>query len=139
MRARDGFCKAGPPDLAEDSHPSVTLPQPFPACMPCSPRETPLYVSVGHSDVQAVLWKWKVVQSLWAIVCPFLIKLSVNLGSPGGSDGKESACNAGDQGSIPGSGRSPGEGNGYPLQYSCLENSMHRRAWGLQRVRTERL
>ena len=42
---------------------------------------------------------------------------------PGGSDGKESACNAGDPGSIPRSGRSPGEGNGNPLQYSCLENS----------------
>ena len=42
---------------------------------------------------------------------------------PGGSDGKESASNAGDQGSIPGSGRSVEEGNGYPLQYSCLENS----------------
>ena len=48
---------------------------------------------------------------------------------PGGSDGKESACNAGDLGSIPGSGRSPGEENGYPLQYSCLENSMGRGAW----------
>ena len=46
-----------------------------------------------------------------------------------GSDGKESACNAGDLGLIPGSGRSPGEGNGYPLQYSCLENSMDRWAW----------
>ena len=45
------------------------------------------------------------------------------LGFPGGSDGKESACNTGDPGSIPGSGRSPGEGNGNPLQYSCLENS----------------
>ena len=45
-------------------------------------------------------------------------------GFPGGSDGKESACNAGDQGSIPGSGRSPGEANGYPLQYSCLEFSI---------------
>ena len=43
---------------------------------------------------------------------------------PGGSDGKVSACNAGDLGSIPGSGRSPGEGNGNPLQYSCLENPM---------------
>ena len=43
---------------------------------------------------------------------------------PGGSDGKASACNAGDPGLIPGSGRSPGEGNGNPLQYSCLENSM---------------
>ena len=41
---------------------------------------------------------------------------------PGGSDSKASACNAGDPGSIPGSGRSPGEGNGNPLQYSCLEN-----------------
>ena len=47
-------------------------------------------------------------------------------GFPGGSDGKESACNAGDQGLIPGSGRSPGEGNGNPLQYSRLENPMDR-------------
>ena len=48
---------------------------------------------------------------------------------PGGSDGKESACNAENLDSIPGSGRSPGEGNGNPLQYSCLENSMHGGAW----------
>ena len=47
----------------------------------------------------------------------------------GGSDGKESACNAGAPGSIPESGRSPGEGNGYPLQYSCLGNPMDRGAW----------
>ena len=45
-------------------------------------------------------------------------------GFPGGSDGKESACNAGDLGLIPGSGRSPGEGKGYPLHYSGLENPM---------------
>ena len=51
------------------------------------------------------------------------------MGFPGGSDGKLSACNAGDLGSIPGSGRSPGEGNGNPLQYSCLENSMDRGVW----------
>ena len=51
------------------------------------------------------------------------------LGFPGGSDGKESARNAGDLGSSPGSGRSPREGSGYPLQYSCLENSMDRGAW----------
>ena len=50
-------------------------------------------------------------------------------GFPGGSDGKESAYNAGDSGSIPGLGRSPGEGNGNPLQYSCLENPTHRGAW----------
>ena len=48
---------------------------------------------------------------------------------PGGSGGQVSACSAGDPGSIPGSGRSPGEGNGNPLQYSCLENSMDRGAW----------
>ena len=48
---------------------------------------------------------------------------------PGGSDGKASVSNAGDLGSIPGSGRSPGEGNGNLLQYSCLENSMDRGAW----------
>jgi len=51
------------------------------------------------------------------------------LGLPGGSDGKESACNAGDPCLIPGLGRSPGEGNGYPLQYSGLENPMDRGAW----------
>ena len=51
------------------------------------------------------------------------------MGFPSGLDGKESACNAGDPGSIPGLGRSPGEGNGYPLQYSCLENSTDRGAW----------
>ena len=44
-------------------------------------------------------------------------------------EGKESTCNAGDPGSIPGSVRSPGEGNGDPLQYSCLENPMNREAW----------
>ena len=48
---------------------------------------------------------------------------------PGGSDGKVSADNAGDLGSIPGSGRSPGEGNGNPRQYSCLENPMDGEAW----------
>ena len=48
---------------------------------------------------------------------------------PGGSDGKASAYNAGDPGSIPGSGRTPGEGKGTPLQYSCLENPMDGGAW----------
>ena len=57
-----------------------------------------------------------------------------------GSDGKESACNARDPGSIPGSGKSPGEGNGNPLHYSCLENPKDKGAWGAtvhgsQRVR----
>ena len=51
------------------------------------------------------------------------------MGLPGGSDDKEAACNARDLGSIPGSGRSPGEGKGNPLLCSCLENSMDRGAW----------
>ena len=51
------------------------------------------------------------------------------MGFPGGSEDKASACNAGDPSSIPGLGRSPGEGNGNPLQYSCLENPMDRGAW----------
>ena len=53
---------------------------------------------------------------------PYFSFIRVNKGFSGGSDSKESACNAGDLGSIPGLGRSPGEGNSYPLQYSCLEN-----------------
>ena len=51
------------------------------------------------------------------------------VGFPGGSDGKASACNAGDPRSIPGPGRSPGEGNGNPLQHSCLENPMDGATW----------
>ena len=51
------------------------------------------------------------------------------MGLLGGSDGKESACITGDLGSVPESGRTPGEGNGYSLQNSCLENSMDRGAW----------
>ena len=54
----------------------------------------------------------------------YLLYLNICLGFPGGSDGKGSARNSGDPGLIPESGRSPGEGNGNPLQYSCLENSM---------------
>ena len=55
--------------------------------------------------------------------------ICVHMGSPGGSDGKESTYNVGDLGLIPGSGRSPREGNGNPLQYSCLENPTDRGAW----------
>ena len=59
---------------------------------------------------------------------------------PGGSDGKESACNAGDLDSIPGLGRSPEEGHGNPLQYSCLENPMDREEpGGLQSMSSQRV
>ena len=63
----------------------------------------------------------KVICSMW----PY----KYIMGFPGGSDSKESACSAEDPGSIPGSGRPPGEANGYPHQYSCLENPMDRGAW----------
>ena len=58
--------------------------------------------------------------------------IHIDMGFPGGSDGKESTCNVGDLGSIAGLGRSPREGYGYPLQYSGLENSMDREPGGLQ-------
>ena len=61
-----------------------------------------------------------ILTSIYHLLCIFVSS---------GSDGKESACNVGDLGSISGLGRSPGEGNGNPLQYSCLENPMDRGAW----------
>ena len=76
-------------------------------------------------------WLWalkQVTNSLGASVS-LSVKSSSGPGFPGGSDGKESTCNARDLGLIPGSGRSPGEGKGYPLQYSCLDNFMDRGAW----------
>ena len=68
-------------------------------------------------------------QRLWSKINLILLLTNCFFGGlPGGSDGKASACNAGDLGLIPGSGRCPGEGNGNPFQYSCLENSMDRGA-----------
>ena len=63
----------------------------------------------------------------------------LNMGFPNSSVVKESACNAGDPGSIPGLGRSPGEGNANPPQYSCLENSMDKRPGGLQCMGLQRV
>ena len=64
-------------------------------------------------------------------------KYFINFGLPCGSAGKESACNVGDLGSIPGLGRSPREGKGYPLQYSVLENSMDCTAHGIAKSQTD--
>ena len=61
------------------------------------------------------------------------------LGFPGASEGKVSACNAGDLSSIPGSGRFPGEENGNPLQYSCLKNPMDREPGRLQSMGSQRV
>jgi len=65
--------------------------------------------------------------------------LQYSWGFPGGSDGKESTCNVGDLGSIPGLGRSPGGEHGNPPQYSCLENPMDRQPGGLQSMRLKRV
>ena len=81
-------------------------------------------------------WKIQWTEELGAGNCPWGSKesgmterLHSHYGFPGGSDGKESACNAGDPGLISGLGRSPGERNGNPLQYSCLENPTDGGAW----------
>ena len=66
------------------------------------------------------------------------VKNYLDEGFSGGSDSKESACNAGDLGLIPGLGRSPGEGNGNPLQYSCLENFLVEEPGGLQSMGSQR-
>ena len=65
---------------------------------------------------------WEIGTDIYTLLC-------IKWGFPGGSEVKASARNVGDLGSIPGSGRSPGEGNGNPFEYSCLENPMDRRAW----------
>ena len=66
-----------------------------------------------------------------------MLGIILGLGTISYSDGKESACNAGDPGLIPGSGRSPGEGNGNQLQYSCLESFMDRRVHGVTKSWTQ--
>ena len=86
--------------------------------LPSEPPGKPENTGVGSlSLLQGIFLTQELNQGL--LPCDF----------PGGSDGKASACNTGDSGLIPELGRSPGEGNGNPLQYSCLENPMDRGAW----------
>jgi len=85
-------------------------------------------ISFGEKNVYSILcpffiWTIPLTLSYMSCLCWLLTPYF------GGSDGKASACNVGYLGSIPGLGRSPGEGNGNPLQYSCLENSMDGGAW----------
>ena len=84
-------------------------------------------------SVAALLWADLLVSFFLAVFAHFVylchILVILKWGFPGGSDSKESACNGGDSGSVPGLGRFPGEGNGNSLQYSCLENSTDRGAW----------
>ena len=99
----------------------------------------PQYISTGRSLSVYLLLPVPVV--LAYLLNLLLLGLRL-MDFTGGSDGKESACNAGDPGSILGSGRSPGEGNGNPFQYSCLVSPMDRGAWratvhGVAKSRTQ--
>ena len=82
-----------------------------------------IYVCNFFQKLEQVWFHWKAV---YLLIC-----ITFAIDFPGGSNGKKSACSTGDPDSIPELGRSPGEGNGYPLQYSCLENSLDRGAWGV--------
>ena len=88
-----------------------------------------------HSNLVCETYYFFLIKSLkWVESCKYnFFELTITFttceGFTGGSEVKASACNAGDRGSIPESGRSPGEGNGNPLQYSCLENPMEGGAW----------
>ena len=112
----------------------------------CSHTWAPNQVSSeGFSPLHALMHSFYCLNQyglgLWLLIVTCNLIIMVLVGFPGGSDGKEFACNAEDLGSIPGTGGSPeegnsnplpsqcGEGNGTPLQYSCLENPMDRGAW----------
>ena len=126
------------------SHPSsITEYRCYPGFCP-RPSPPTLYLDREVSSIlMSTITLYKVTTSKWVswIGVPLLRatsffsnysfdKLHLNsCGFPGGSVSKQSACNAGDLGLIPGLGRSPGEGNGNPLQYSCMENSMDRGTW----------
>ena len=95
-----------------------------------------IYNGVYRSNAQRRVWGLKSVIPLHG---KFIIILNLTLVLFGGSECKESACNSGDLGLIPGSKRSPGEGTGYPFQYSCLENSMDRRGWQAISMESQRV
>ena len=86
--------------------------------------------------IKAIVHLWQGHHERVLTLC-FIDSLSNNLGLPGSSAGKESACNTGNLDSIPGSGRSPGEGNSYPLPYSGLENSMDYAVHGVAKSWTQ--
>ena len=92
--------------------------------------------SLGQEDL---LEKGMATHSIILALPPTKNGAQRNTGLPGGSDGKAAVCNAGDLGSISGSGRSPGEGNGNPLQYSCLENPKIEESDRLQSMGSQRV
>ena len=115
-----------PAGWGETSPSASTLPPAHPAPLTCiipAPPRTPANLCLRVDFLQS-LTCGPPPKTLCLLTCFFYISSAKTWVFPGGSDGKESACNAGDLYLIPGSGRSPGEGNGNPLQYSRLENSI---------------
>ena len=100
------------------------------ACVP-SPWGGPLQISGvwARAAQEKAPFHWKCWDCRWSSHLKPEVKYCISLGFPGGSDDKESAFNVGDLGSISGLRTSLGKGNGYPLQYSCLENPMDRGNW----------
>ena len=89
-----------------------------------------VFISCNNHEILPLTLVRKCIQGDFLLFLPLF---------PGGSDGKESACNAGDQGLIPGLGISPGEENGNALQYSCLENPMDGEAWWATIMESQRV
>ena len=95
----------------------------------CVCERDPISLHALFVNVNYTIWWWLDICALGLKNEKMKIKFEKYLGFLGDSDVKESACSARDLGLIPGLGRSPGGGNGYPFQYSCLENSTDRQAW----------
>ena len=102
-------------------YPGLLHPEP----LPLQQSTADLCLHRRHSNTVLTQSLW----GLWVLVCIYIQNYLESEVCPGGSEVKASACNVGDLGLIPGSRRSPGEGNGNPLKYSCLENPMDRGAW----------
>ena len=131
---KESSCNAGDPGSIPDPGRSPGKGKGYPLQYTC--LQTPMDKGAWRTAVCGVT---KSRTQLKWLSRDFISPAWYNMGILCSSNGKESACDAGDHSSIPESGRSSGEGNGNPLQYSCLENSMGREAWqatfvGLQRV-----
>ena len=112
------------------SHPVAAAAKSLQSCPTLrNPMDWSLPGSSVHGIFQARVLEWDAITFFSAILLGIYNDLTVVLGFPGSSAGKESACNRGDLDTVPGLGRCPGEGNSYPLQYSGLENSMEY-PWG---------
>ena len=140
------FLKNNKPFSLEKSSVGELIPRVWTAALltafpTASRRGWDAHTSISHTGVftftatgpecmfrDSVLWGIAFFSPVWLSLLVFWGAASLQ-GFPGGSDGKESVCNTGDLGSIPGLGRSSGGGHGNLLQYPCLKNSMERRAW----------